>query len=104
MAGVAGVTRARTADDGLGTLASRDFDVVLVGDSLPDLDGTELVRLLRGDPRTLTTPLVLLTDRTGAEAQRDARQAGVDDCLPRSLTPVLLEQRLLSLLTTRSLR
>ncbi|MBC7373856.1 MAG: response regulator, partial [Frankiales bacterium] len=104
LTGSADVVRALSADEGLALVGSEDFDGVLIDQGLPDLPGIELIRLLRADPRTLTTPLVLFTGEAGADVERDARRAGADDYLSKPVEPLLLEERMLGLLTRRTRR
>jgi len=55
-----------------GTYSDRDVasvpKVILLDLKLPKLDGLEVLRRLRGDPRTKTTPVVVLTS---SKEQRD---------------------------------
>ena len=104
LTGSAEVVVAYTADEGLAAVGSGDFDGVLIDNGLPDLSGVELIRLLRADPKTLTTPLVLFTGTDSAEVERDARRAGADDYLAKPVEPLLLEERVLGLLTAHSRR
>ena len=104
LTGSAEVVRALSAEQGLELIGSEAFDGVLIDHSLPDLTGLEMIRLLRGDPSTLTLPLVLFTGDAGAEVERDARRAGADDYLAKPVEPLLLEERMLGLLTSRSRR
>ncbi len=104
LTGSAEVVRALTADDGLGLVGTQDFDGVLIDNGLPDLAGIELIRLLRGDPRTLTLPLVLFTGDASADVERDALRAGADDYLAKPVEPLLLEERVLGLLASRTRR
>ncbi len=104
LTGSAEVTLALTADEGLALVGSEDFDGVLVDNGLPDLDGVEVIRLLRADPRTLTIPLVLFTGTDSAEVERDARRAGADDYLAKPVEPLLLEERVLGLLQAKTRR
>ena len=87
------------ADTGLSRLGEGGFDGVLVDNGLPDLSGIELIRLLRADPQTLTLPIVLFTGTDSAEVERDARRAGADDYLAKPVEPLLLEERVLGLLS-----
>ena len=104
LTGSAEVVRALSAEQGLELIGSEAFDGVLIDHSLPDLTGLEMIRLLRGDPSTLTLPLVLFTGHAGAEVERDARRAGADDYLAKPVEPLLLEERMLGLLTSRTRR
>ena len=102
MAGTADVTVAHTSEAGLTLLGTEEFDGVLVDNRLPDLSGVEFIRLLRSDPKTLTIPLVLFTGASSPEVERDARHAGADDYLAKPVEPLLLEERMLALLTRQS--
>jgi type IV pilus assembly protein PilB len=104
LTGSAEVVHVMTAEEGLAIVGSEDFDGVLIDNGLPDLDGVELIRLLRADPRTLTTPLVLFTGTDSAEVERDARRAGADDYLAKPVEPLLLEERVLGLLHAQTRR
>ena len=97
LAGSAEVMVALTAEEGLALVANEEFDGILIDNGLPDLLGVELIRLMRTDPRTLTTPLVLFTGDDSAEVERAARRAGADDYLSKPMEPLLLEERVLGL-------
>jgi len=65
-------------------------DVIVMDLSLPEIDGWEATRILRGDPRTRRVPVVALTGHALAEHSHDAREAGCDafltkPCLPDTL-------------------
>ena len=102
LAGSATVISALSSDEGLGLLGSMEFDGVLVDNGLPDLSGVEFIRLVRSDPKTLTLPIVLFTGSSSPDVERDARNAGADDFLAKPVEPVLLEERVLSLLSRES--
>ncbi|HWH28188.1 MAG TPA: ATPase, T2SS/T4P/T4SS family [Mycobacteriales bacterium] len=95
--GSADVMVALTAEQGLALVGTEEFDGILIDNGLPDLMGVELIRLLRTDPRTLTTPLVLFTGDDSAEVERAARRAGADDYLCKPMEPLLLEERVVGL-------
>ena len=98
------VVPAYTAAEGLALVGQGGFDAVLVDHGLPDLTGIEVIRLLRADPKTLTMPLVLFTGSDSPDIERDARRAGADDYLAKPVEPLLLEERVLGLLTAQSRR
>ena len=104
LVGSAHVTLARSAEEGLALVGIEDFDGALIDNGLGDLNGIELIRLLRGDPKTLNLPLVLFTGSDSAEVERDARRAGADDFLAKPIEPLLLEERVLGLLNARTRR
>jgi two-component system cell cycle response regulator DivK len=65
-------------------------DVVLMDLSLPELDGWEATRRLKGDPRTAHIPVVALTGHVLAECSREAREAGCDAFLTKPCLPEVL--------------
>lgn len=58
-------------------------DVVLLDYMLPDFDGVEVTRRLRGDRATAGVPVVMLTARTDDQDQVAAWEAGVSDYLTK---------------------
>ena len=104
LVGSADVVSAHTAESALALVGEQSFDGALIDNGLPDLTGVELIRLLRTDPRTLSLPLVLFTGSSSAEVEQAARQAGADDFLAKPVEPVLLEERVLSLVSRVSRR
>ncbi|MFF3365251.1 SpoIIE family protein phosphatase [Streptomyces misionensis] len=59
----------------------RTPDLVVSDVMMPRLDGLELVTRLRGDVRTASVPVLLLSARAGQEASIEGLQAGADDYL-----------------------
>ncbi|MEW2275355.1 SpoIIE family protein phosphatase [Streptomyces sp. SID685] len=59
----------------------RTPDLVVSDVMMPRLDGLELVARLRGDTRTASVPVLLLSARAGQEASIEGLQAGADDYL-----------------------
>jgi type IV pilus assembly protein PilB len=94
---------AATADDALTAVWDGEYDGVIVQDTLPDIGGVELLRLLRSGSRTAALPLMLVTQpNDSGEPADDAHHSGVDEVLSPDATPAeTLTQ--LRLLTERSL-
>jgi PAS domain S-box-containing protein len=59
----------------------RPFDLVLTDVMMPRLDGFGLLKALRADERTATTPVILLSAREGEESRVEGIEAGADDYL-----------------------
>ena len=88
-----------TADDGpSGLAAAFEFapDVVLLDVVLPGMDGLEICRRLRADPRTVALPVVLLTGRTSVDDVVAGLDAGADDFLSKPFHEAELLARLRS--------
>ena len=70
-----------TAKDGLDALAQmKDAlpDVMLVDIEMPRMDGFDLTRTLRGDPRTRGVPIIMISSRTADKHRTQAAGLGVD--------------------------
>ena len=71
-------------------------DVVLLDVVLPGMDGLEICRRLRSDPRTVALPVVLLTGRTSVDDVVAGLDAGADDFLSKPFHEAELLARLRS--------
>ena len=70
-----------TAKDGLDALAQMaDLlpDVMLVDIEMPRMDGFDLARNLRGDPRTRKVPIIMISSRTAEKHRSQATELGID--------------------------
>lgn len=67
-----GVVRAFTGAQALKQADASEPDVIILDRQLPDLDGAEVCRRLRGDPRIgPTTPIIITTAGQAGRAQRE---------------------------------
>jgi two-component system, OmpR family, response regulator len=86
------------AEDGVGALAfagDRDYDVIVLDRGLPDLDGLEVLRILRS--RGVSTPVLMLTALGSLEHRVAGLDAGADDYLPKPFAFAELLARLRAL-------
>jgi two-component system CheB/CheR fusion protein len=72
---------AATGREALAVIAATTPDVALVDIGLPDLDGCEVARRIRGGPAGRALQLVALTGHADEEDRRMALAAGFDDFL-----------------------
>ena len=63
----------------LQAVARRKPDLILTDIMVPGVDGLELLKRLRADLSTSTTPIILLSARAGEESRVEGLQAGADD-------------------------
>jgi CheY-like chemotaxis protein len=62
----------------------RPIDLVLTDISMPDVDGVELIRLMRRDPFLSRVPIIGMT-AYGGQRCAEAREAGASACLEKPL-------------------
>ena len=89
------VHTATSGREGLRIAAAKTPDLVLLDLMLPDLQGVEVCRLLKADPKTRTTPVIILTAR-GEEVDRVVGfEIGADDYVtkPFSVRELVLRVR-----------
>jgi CheY-like chemotaxis protein len=65
-------------------------DLVLTDIALPGLNGFELTRALKRDPRLATVTVIGLTGHWSSDASRDARGAGIVALLLKPMAPAHL--------------
>jgi PAS domain S-box-containing protein len=91
------VTIAHTGPAGVEAAQKGRPEVVLCDLGLPDMDGHEVARCLRGDPSTADIRLIAVSGYGEEEARRRSEEAGFDLHLTKPVDPVEL-QRLLAVL------
>jgi DNA-binding response OmpR family regulator len=99
LAGTIEVDAVGTAGEGLERATGAQYDAVLIDNLLPDMNGVEVIRLLRSETRTAVLPLMLFTGEGSNDVENDARNAGADDYLTKPVEPTLLEERLMALVS-----
>ncbi len=70
------------------------FDAVLMDVQMPEMDGYEATRRLRGELGLTELPVLALTAGALGEERRKAEEAGMDDFLTKPLDPANLVRRL----------
>jgi PAS domain S-box-containing protein len=79
-------------------------DLLLTDVMMPQRDGFELLRTIRGDPELRTIPVIMLSARAGNEASIEGYDAGADDYLIKPFTARELLSRVASHLKLARLR
>lgn len=97
--------RVETAESGeraLKALTSKRPDLIVLDLMLPELDGLEVCRTLKSDPRTHHIPVVMLTAK-GEESDIVAGlELGADDYITKPFSPRVLVARIRAVLRRRS--
>ncbi|WP_437508045.1 ATP-binding response regulator [Sorangium sp. So ce1099] len=79
-------------------------DLVLTDVMMPNLDGFGLLRALRGDERTRSVPVIMLSARAGEESRVEGLEAGADDYLAKPFSARELVARVATHLQIARLR
>ena len=79
-------------------------DLVVTDVMMPNLDGFALLREIKGDPRTATVPVLMLSARAGEEARLSGFGAGADDYVVKPFSARELTARVRSLLALSTAR
>jgi len=97
--------RVATAADGREALAQAFElvpDIILMDLSLPEIDGWEATRQLKGDERTRHIPIIALTAHALTSAHDEALAAGCDAVVTKPVVPRSLEAEVRRLLDARA--
>lgn len=88
------VTSATDGITALHALADRVPDAILLDLNLPDIDGFELCKRMKAEPRSRNIPILVMTgmDQSGFEIM--AIEAGADDFIAKPVDPLVLDARI----------
>lgn len=76
---------ARNGNQALEDVKKARPDLILLDIMMPELDGIETCRRLKGDPATSAIPVVMVTTKGEPEVVERAFQAGCDDYITKPL-------------------
>jgi DNA-binding response OmpR family regulator len=89
---------AATGPEALARVRSVPPDLVVLDLMLPEMDGLEVCRRLRGDPATASLPLIMLTAKTDEVDRIVGLELGADDYLAKPFSPKELVARVRAVL------
>jgi chemosensory pili system protein ChpA (sensor histidine kinase/response regulator) len=69
---------ARDGLDALKMLSDRTPDVILLDIEMPRMDGFEFAKTIKGDAKTATIPVIMITSRTADKHRNRAAELGVE--------------------------
>ena len=95
---------AARGEEGLQMAESGEYDAVILDVMMPDIDGYEVTRRLRANPRTADLPILILTARAQSADYDSAIEAGADAYLAKPFEAEVLNSRLGELLRQAAAR
>jgi putative two-component system response regulator len=84
--------------------ASTPPDLVLLDIMMPEMDGYEVLRQLRADPRTRDIPVIFLTAMSSVEEERRGLELGAVDYITKPISPPLVQSRVRNHLQLKAAR
>ena len=96
--GFSQIDHAHDGQVALDRITHGDYGLVVSDWALKSVNGLELLKAVRADPRTRSLPFVLMTDQIEIDMVIAARQAGVSGYLVKPFSEDLLKQKLTTIL------
>lgn len=92
-----GFNNTQEADDGLTALPklqSGDFDFLVTDWNMPGMQGIDLLKAVRADPRLASLPVLMVTAEAKKEQIVEAAQAGVNGYIVKPFTAGTLKEKI----------
>lgn len=103
--GFADVTEANNGRVALEIVRGRAFDLVLLDQMMPEMDGHEVLRALKADMTLRDIPVIMISALdTAVDTIVRCIQLGAEDYLPKPFNPTLLRARINASLEKKRLR
>jgi DNA-binding response OmpR family regulator len=96
------VRSALNGEAGLAAVASDLPDLVVVDLMMPGMDGLEVCRRLRADPKTAAIPIIMLTAKSAESDRVVGLELGADDYVTKPFSPRELAARVKAILRRTS--
>jgi adenylate cyclase len=91
-------------EEAIGLLRAEKFSLVLLDMMMPDLNGEEVLEIIKGNPETRDIPVVMISADTDIDKIATCIEIGADDYLAKPFNPAILRARIGAALRRASLR
>ena len=98
------IASASGGNDAMSLIGKQKFSLVLLDMMMPDLNGDEVLRMIKSNPDTRDIPVVMISADTDTDKISKCIELGADDYLPKPFNPTILRARIASVLRRESLR
>ena len=95
------IIQARNGKQGCDMAFEQTPDLIVSDIMMPEMDGIEMIKLLKSDVRTSHIPIVILTAKTSSADQETGYDSGADSYLMKPFSAHLLHSRIRNILSAR---
>ena len=89
-------TEASNGLEALRKLKEREFDLVLLDIMMPEIDGFEVLRRIRGSSETKDLPVIMITALNSVDSVKECMQSGVDEYIVKPFNFADLKEKMRS--------
>jgi len=87
------IVSASDGEEALDKIKDESFDLIILDLMLPGLQGTELCRIIRNNPKTDSIPIIMLTAKVDVMDKIQGLDTGADDYMTKPFSPRELAAR-----------
>ncbi len=98
------IASAASGNEAIALIEKEKFSLVLLDLMMPDLNGDEVLKVIKSDPDKRDIPVVMISADTDADKVSQCIELGADDYLPKPFNPTILRARIAAALRRHSLR
>lgn len=92
------IIEAENGVDALEKLEGKQVNLVVTDWNMPEMNGAELVKILRGMPPYADVPIIMITTRGTKDDVMTAMKLGVNGYIIKPFTPEILREKLRSVI------
>ena len=98
------IASASGGNEAIAMMEKEKFSLVLLDMMMPDLNGDEVLKIIKGNPDTRDIPVVMISADTDAQRVSQCIEIGADDYLAKPFNATILRARIGAALRRGSLR
>ena len=102
--GLSDITEASDGREAIETLVRERFDLMLLDMEMPEMNGMEVLAVLRDTPHQAWPPVIVISGNTNQEDAVRCIELGAEDYLTKPFNPVLLRARVKTSVERKRLR
>jgi len=91
--GLQNIIEANHGREAIEMLVRQPFDLMLLDMEMPEMNGIEVLQVLRDSPHHPWPPVIVISGGTGIDDAVRCIELGAEDYLPKPFNPVLLRAR-----------